>query len=526
MDTYHPIASNTEELVKLDERTRRVTELSLKLCAIPGISMPDKDADFENILKSHEMIKAFLEENSLDYVEMELTDEKPYPQLMVMFRESEKNGEKVALVGHYDVVPPKSEGQFEPRLDSDGKLHGRASADMKTVVATQLVWMAEQQAKPGKKPPFVLMLSGCEENGSVRGNNMKDMMQVARKEFGMEFGMAIVGERTGELEHMDADIKVGPICEANRGWRWYRGEQSKEGENGMPAFFALSQAIADCRALISNLNADRTSQRQKDQSNWKTGFVNSFVRVGSDLDMPSDGTLVRMTSHGKSKHSGAFNPDRPTFLEELIGVSGALSAEFGEENLSLRQVVIGEDENYNSVTGGGTVEFVVSGSHMAVVTVLGGIISEQLNHDNHAGHGIEFFASPESNIAKVDTKPLIGIDLREIPEHTQRVNEMLESMRNVLRKVGVDLTTVNDGDGWEIDHENLHFQKLRESYESVIGKDSPALGKLHGNDGRFFDGRAIVWGQVGSNPHGPKEFHQVSSIVPYMDILDRMAGKY
>jgi acetylornithine deacetylase/succinyl-diaminopimelate desuccinylase-like protein len=73
----------------------------------------------------------------------------------------------VILSGHFDVVPPDpDDSQFEPphrwRLPV-----GRGAADMKTVVATYLVWMKDTLRKGGKLPPINLLLIGNEENGKA-----------------------------------------------------------------------------------------------------------------------------------------------------------------------------------------------------------------------------------------------------------------------------------------------------------------------------------------------------------------------
>ena len=75
----------------------------------------------------------------------------------------------------------------------------------------------------------------------------------------------------------------------------------------------------------------------------------------------------------------------------------------------------------------------------------------------------------------------------------------------------------------------------------MVGEDSPALVKLHGNDGGSLvewqqsldgdlaergHGHAVVFGQVGGGPHGPAEFHRATSIRPYWEVLDRWAAFY
>ncbi len=83
--------------------------------------------------------------------------------------------------------------------------------------------------------------------------------------------------------------------------------------------------------------------------------------------------------------------------------------------------------------------------------------------------------------------------------------------------------------------------RLLAAYEAVTGEPSPDLVQLHGNDGgnlvawqhsvdgdlpRRGEGHAVIFGQVGMNPHGPNEFHRGASIRPYVEILDRWAASY
>src|SRR5262249_49324042 len=73
----------------------------------------------------------------------------------------------ILLTGHFDVVEPEpNDSQFAPRIDGD-YLWGRGAADMKTVVATYLVWIKDA-LKLGKPfPKISLLLVGNEENGEA-----------------------------------------------------------------------------------------------------------------------------------------------------------------------------------------------------------------------------------------------------------------------------------------------------------------------------------------------------------------------
>ena len=125
-----------------------------------------------------------------------------------------------------------------------------------------------------------------------------------------------------------------------------------------------------------------------------------------------------------------------------------------------------------------------------------------------------------------ENKAVFGLDIREIPEHTDIINLWVNETRKQLEKLGISFEEITFGDGWECPYNNPHYKKLRKAYEKVMGEPSPRLGKPHGNDGRFFNGNAVVFGQTGQNPHGPNEAHYLGSIAPYLQILDELAKQY
>ncbi len=103
------------------------------------------------------------------------------------------------------------------------------------------------------------------------------------------------------------------------------------------------------------------------------------------------------------------------------------------------------------------------------------------------------------------------------------------------------LELVHDFPAWRCPSGQDDLVRLLAAYGEVVGQPSPPLVKLHGNDGgalvacrqaadpglaRAGEGHAVVFGQVGSNPHGPNEFHRGTSIRPYLDILDHWVDSY
>ena len=102
-----------------------------------------------------------------------------YPAVYATFPKAETSNEKqdsslvthpsspILLTGHFDVVEPEpDDSQFTPRIEGD-YLWGRGAADMKTVVATYMVWMKDTMKAGAPYPNIALMLVGNEENGEA-----------------------------------------------------------------------------------------------------------------------------------------------------------------------------------------------------------------------------------------------------------------------------------------------------------------------------------------------------------------------
>lgn len=501
-----------------DPRTTEVLDLAIRLTSIPGVSIPDSKLDLPRINQTLDIARGYATQHGLSVVEMPADEEHPFPYLMVSFNQEESSTigrSKIALVGHIDVVGAQDSAQFEPKIEGD-MLIGRGAADMKTVVATQLVWMAEQQMQPGPKPPVVLMISCTEENGSTKPNGTQHAIAHLRDEFGVEIELAIVGERTGEMESMGKP-KVGPICDANRGWRWYRSEGDGS-INGSAAFDDIAYYVNDARVTARDANKNIGSPRTEAQKNWRTGLVNSFVQIGADPELAElpNYTVIRITKVGEAKHAAAITPDQSTLIEEFDDIYDDARTAFKGDNVKIEGVNIGQDGNFNTVTGGGEMRLVVIDSDTeAFIEAL-----------KAKGYQVETQEVDSSSRPASIAKPVFGFDVREIPEHTSEINIWIDETRASLAAIGFDFVAVNEGDGWVCPEENDHLARLRAAYEEVIGSPSPALGKLHGNDGRFFEGKAIVFGQTGISPHGPKEAHYIPSILPYLQILDRFAASY
>jgi acetylornithine deacetylase/succinyl-diaminopimelate desuccinylase-like protein len=463
-------------------------------------------------------------------VERASTADEAFPFLIVTFSEHDLDspdfGEAIALIGHLDVVQAKSEGQFEPFVDGDD-LYARGATDMKTVVASYLVWMARRQQRPGQKPPIVLLLSCTEENGSPEPHHTLSTIEWLRDSKGIELRFAVVGERTGELEWMDPPPVVGPVCVENRSWRWIRVESSSG--RGVAALRQIADAIELGRTTIATLNAVHTPEaKTARQPGVRSGFVNPFCIIMGEEGVDAKDAVWLQTRRvpWTAIHSAQATAADLSLLESLASIAGQAAAAFGENNVLLAGVEIGEDRNFNTYDGSGMMKLAITGVEpKAVADWVAGLDAV----------GLEVSLSPEP-IGATGGATLVGIDIRELLDHKSAVEELIDTLRDTLS--WGTLEKVIDLPPWRCPDEHPDLVALRAAWQGTVGSPSPDLVKLHGNDGghlaaiqqsgdseaaRNGIGHAVVFGQVGAGPHGPKEFARATSIRPYLDILDAWA---
>lgn len=189
----------------------------------------------------------------------------------------------VMLSGHFDVVEPEpDDGQFEPRLEGE-YLWGRGAADMKTVVATYLVWFKDTLRKGPPFPPVNLLLVGNEENGETEPMgtpHVLSMLSDAGQGENVTPGsqLFIAGERTGER----GDELWGEICTENRGVMRFevigRGVRGHSGAGG-PKTADLTERLFQARAAIAEILVRYLTLGSPD--GWQSQARTPFVQVGS-----------------------------------------------------------------------------------------------------------------------------------------------------------------------------------------------------------------------------------------------------
>ncbi|MFH1812441.1 MAG: M20/M25/M40 family metallo-hydrolase [Pseudomonadota bacterium] len=514
-----------------DEDLRAVVQLSAALCAEPGVSVPPERTNHGALQRSVEIVRAFARDHGLHVIVREADADHPYPYVVVSFAEqvpgADAPSQVVALVGHLDVVGAQDASLWLPRLEGD-ELRARGAADMKTMVATYLVWMARWQKRPGPRPPVLLMLSCCEENGSAHPHHTRSTLQWLGEVQGITIRLAVVGERTGELEWMRPAPRVGPICKENRAWRWLRirGADCR----GIEVVLQLARAMAQLRRTVQSLNDDDIrANRRAQQPGLVSGLVNAFCLVEGDAEPAGvDEVLVEVRRPpGAALHSAAAVASGPVLIERFAALVLELRVLSPAVPPRLVAVQIGEDGNFNTIDGSG---------HMLLR--LGDTTWRQVQ-----AH-IEGRVGEDLQLRVVDTVPrhsveglCLGLDVRELLDHRQAVDRALRDLQEALPE-GAALESVLACPAWRCPPSHPDLQALERAYAQVIGETSPDLVKLHGNDGgqlaalqqqqdavarRDGTGHAVVFGQVGRGPHGPDERHLVSSIRPYLDILDAWA---
>jgi len=520
---------------RFDRDSGEVLDLSARMCAIQGVSVPADQSAFRRLNQTCRLVREFAESRGLRVLHLEPDPDHPFPFVIVTFREHDLAAagfdEAVALIGHLDVAPSKHGGQFSPLLRGVD-LYARGAADMKTVVATWLVWMARLQQQSGPKPPFVLLLSTCEENGSHRPHHVRSVLELLQRDYGLTVRFGLVGARTGELEWMGTDLAVGPVCTENRSWHWYRFAGS--GAPGLQALERVAMVVKRWRGMLAELNLRTAgSDRARRQPGMRSGFIVPFASVAGvpGVEHLENAVTVRaMREGGRTFHSASADATISSLLERLAGLAAAAGSVFGRERVHLAGLRIGEEGNFNTWDGAGALQLVLSGVGLDEARAWSAGIDEV---------DIQVTVRQGSAV-RLESATAVDIDMRELLDHHEAMKRHLDQLRAELGE-GESLELVKYVPPWRCPADQPDLVRLLEAYEGVVGEPSPDFVKLHGNDGGNMvawqhaadrelaarnEGCAVIFGQVGMDPHGSKEFHRGTSIRPYLDILDRWAASY
>ncbi len=293
-ESGHP-AHKLEELLSLGRaQSRRAAEPAVRLTLPPQVRIPPQDTTaevldiaqaliripsvtacpqerIEEVYRAGNWISDYLRTHGLH---VHTFNQSRYPAVLATFPGGENA--PVWLVGHYDVVAPEPDDrQFEPRIEGE-YLWGRGAADMKTVVATCLVWMKDALRRGAPYPPFALLLVGNEENGETEPMGTPHVLRAWTEGGNPPPALMVAGERTGES---GADL-WGEICIQNRGVaRLEIVAHGKRGHSGVAGAHAdLTARLAAAQQTLYTLAADHLTLHSED--GWQSQVRFPYIRVG------------------------------------------------------------------------------------------------------------------------------------------------------------------------------------------------------------------------------------------------------
>ena len=266
---FRPTGETIIETIYPD-KTAEIIDLAQHLIRIPSVTAcPNERLD--EVHRAGSFVYDYMKGHGMD---VRYYDGK-YPAVFAKFPSASPGSS--LLSGHFDVVEPEpDDGQFSPRIEGD-YLWGRGAADMKTVVATNLVWMKDM-LKSGKPcPPISLLLVGNEENGEAEAMGTPHVLKALKKDLDYVPKLLIAGERTGEK----GNELFGEICIENRGVMRFeviaRGVKGHSGTKS--AARDLSDRLIAARAALAEIFASRLTLQAAD--GWQSQAKFPFINVGT-----------------------------------------------------------------------------------------------------------------------------------------------------------------------------------------------------------------------------------------------------
>lgn len=263
-------APHAPEVIPADDPVAETLALSQALCRIPSVTNCPRER-LDEVWRCARVICGFLKDAG---AQVRLFEGGKYPSVMAGFPGALLA--PVTLGGHFDVVEPDpNDTQFEPRVEGD-YLWARGAADMKTVVATDLVWLRRAIQAGPPYPPVNLLFVGNEENGESEAYGTPHVLEDLEQEHGWAPEFMLLGERTGEK----GDELYGEICVANRGVVRLRvvarGEREHTGMGGGAQ--DLSVRLIEARQGLEPLLAERLTLASAD--GWVTAARFPFFACG------------------------------------------------------------------------------------------------------------------------------------------------------------------------------------------------------------------------------------------------------
>lgn len=251
------------------DKTSEILDLAQQLIRIPSVTASPNER-LEEVHRAGLLVDDYLRNAGM---EVKYFDGK-YPAVYAEFPKSkvERQRSPILLTGHFDVVEPEpDDSQFNPRIEGD-YLWGRGAADMKTVVATYLVWMKDMLKAGRPFPNISLMLVGNEENGEAEAWGTPYVL----KELGLKPALFIAGERTGEK----GNELFGEICVENRGvMRFDVVARGAKGHSGVAGTGDLSEKLILARSALNDIFTQHLTLKSAD--GWQSQAKFPFINVGT-----------------------------------------------------------------------------------------------------------------------------------------------------------------------------------------------------------------------------------------------------
>jgi succinyl-diaminopimelate desuccinylase len=258
------------EIEGVSDRTRDVLLLATDMVRIPSITNCE-DERIDQVFSCAGFVANFLSRHGLD---VRFFDRGRYPAVLARF--PSQDSAEVTLCGHFDVVRPEpDDSQFEPMIQGD-YLWGRGAADMKTVVASYMVWMSEVMAGGPPYPPINLLLVGNEENGEGEPFGTPHVLKTLENESGWKPGLMVVGERTGE----EGNELFGKVCTESRGV--LRMEITARGACGHTGTGAGPRDLLDSLIEIKSVLGSSCNRHLtlSSMNGWETSARFPYLNVG------------------------------------------------------------------------------------------------------------------------------------------------------------------------------------------------------------------------------------------------------